>query len=309
MNEELNIQDDQIRVIGSARPVRNPGKPPGKPPRNPLLLWILAVVGVAVFAAVVLLAMRLRVTASSGEDVFGPVEFESQHISFQATVPPVLLSRDGQGPGTGPCVERIDTLLGGIPLQVLIPHGGEPSLKLGLPDAGDPSIILAAQAADVRRDNQGVAGSFVLQGRPLSWGLSEMGYCGIIEGVVRIGLADSSPLFEEATSSGGYFFRQVPLVDCGVPVGNEMADKSIRKALCDMAGEIFMAVTSSRESLRDFSQALVDLGVDNAVCLVDGPSYGFYRDVDGTVTKTGERTGVPSRYENYIVWSVPSSKR
>lgn len=74
---------------------------------------------------------------------------------------------------------------------------------IGVPDIFDKSIILATQAADVRADNGKIVGAFVVKGKPYSWGLS------------------NSPLFEEATEKGGYFFRQYPLVDKGVLVGNE----------------------------------------------------------------------------------------
>lgn len=43
-------------------------------------------------------------------------------------------------------------------------------------------------------------------------------YCGVIDGKLTVGVADNSPLFEEATEKGGYFFRQYPLVDNGVLV-------------------------------------------------------------------------------------------
>lgn len=37
-----------------------------------------------------------------------------------------------------------------------------------------------------------------------------------------------------------YFFRQFPLVENGVLVENEQKNKSVRKALCARAGQIFI---------------------------------------------------------------------
>ena len=50
----------------------------------------------------------------------------------------------------------------------------------------------------------------------MAWGLSKKGYVSIIEDKITVGVADNSPLFEEATEKGGYFFRQYPLVNNGV---------------------------------------------------------------------------------------------
>ena len=61
-------------------------------------------------------------------------------------------------------------------------------------------------------------------------------------------MADNSPLFEEATETGGYFFRQYPLADNGTLVENEPKGKSIRKALCDRNGEIMVVMSTWRAS-------------------------------------------------------------
>ena len=89
----------------------------------------------------------------------------------------------------------------------------------------DTTVIFAAQAADVRADNGGIVGAFVLKGEPKAWGLSKKGYCASINGQITIGMADNSPLFEQATEEGGYFFRQYPLVSNGEIVENELKGK------------------------------------------------------------------------------------
>ena len=91
----------------------------------------------------------------------------------------------------------------------------------------------------------------MLKGKPLAWGLSKKGYCAIIDGKVTIGTAENSPLFEEATEKEGYFFRQYPLVDRGTLVESELKNKTMRKALCDRDGQIFVAVSQTDESMHD----------------------------------------------------------
>ena len=164
--------------------------------------------------------------------------------------------------------------------------------------------MLAFQAADIRADNRKILGAFVLQGKPLAWGLSKKGYCAIIDGQVTIGVTDNSPLFEEATEKEGYFFRQYGLVDKGQLVENEPKNKTMRKALCDRDGQIFVAVSETDESLHDFAQALVDLGVDNAVYLVGSHSaFGWWKNEIGeTVYFSLDNHRQSYRNENYIIW-------
>ena len=74
-------------------------------------------------------------------------------------------------------------------------------------------------------------------------------------------------------------------VYCVVLVENELKNKSVRKALCSRYGQIFVAVTASDESYHDFSQALIDLGVKDAISLVGSKyAFGWWIDRDGVNT-------------------------
>lgn len=200
-----------------------------------------------------------------------------------------------------------DTLINDIPIKIFIPHNAEMSLYIGKMDKEDKSVIYVAQAADVRADNGGIVGAFVLNGEPKAWGLSKKGFCASINGEVTIGVAENSPLFEKATEGGGYFFRQYPLVSNGQVIDNEPKGKSIRRAICDRQGEIFMVETGSTESFHDFAQALADLGVDQAVYLVGSSAYGWAVDEAGTIHEFGEDNYYTGRRRmpqntSYIVW-------
>ena len=200
-----------------------------------------------------------------------------------------------------------DTIINDIPLKIYIPHNAEMTLQIGRVNPNDTTIVYVAQAADVRADNGGIVGAFVLKGKPMAWGLSKKGYCAAIDGKVFIGVAESTSLFERATERDGYFFRQYPLVSNGTIVENEPKGKSIRRAICDRWGEVFMVESQSLESFHDFSQALVDLGIHNAVYLVGSSAYGWSIDESGEKYEWGEPntyTGRRSMPKNtsYIIW-------
>ena len=107
--------------------------------------------------------------------------------------------------------------------------------------------------------------------------------------------------------NNGYFFRQYPLVKDGLVIDNEPKGKSIRRAICDRQGEIFMVETGTTESFHDFAQALADLGVDQAVYIVGSSAYGWAVDEAGTTHEFGEdnydtgRRRMPKN-TSYIVW-------
>lgn len=296
MKELKDIRDDQIRIVGE----EDQRKPIS---RNK---WIVVIV---VLGVIVLLAFIL----SGNHEVPTQQLSEPEPALFEPVVEPepVSVGREWLGRDVDPSqagfTEIRDTLINDIPIRIFIPHNAEMSLQIGRMNREDATIIYAAQAADVRADNGGIVGAFVLNGEPLAWGLSKRGFCASINGVVTVGVADNSPLFEQATEQGGYFFRQYPLVGDGVLIENEPKGKSVRRAICDRRGEIFMAESGTPESFHDFAQALVDLGVDQAVYLVGSSAYGWAIDESGTMHEFGEDNYYTGRRKmpkntSYIVW-------
>lgn len=286
INRIDEIQDDELRVIG-----RPSGSEDTRKPRK----WLWIVMAVAIVAAVVAATIIWSRKPGPGND---PVVFDSY---IKEKIEPLGNYADTTGKAY---TEHLELTINDIPLDIYIPHNAKPSLAIGTPDIFDKNIVLVTQAADIRADNGKINGAFVLAGKPMAWGLSKKGYVGIIDDKITVGVADNSPLFEEATEKGGYFFRQYPLVNNGVLVENEPKGKAIRKAICDRAGEIIVVMSISPESFHDFAQALVDLQVDNAVYLVGSDSYGFFRDKYDHLTQICEKRRERYKYENYIKWTI-----
>lgn len=287
-----DIRDDEFRVIGHSSQADTSAQ--DKRRRN---------LGVAVVSALIVIGIGILAM------VFWPKEApEDPNDGIFEDLPIVVepIQTEPFGAQTeASYTEKIDTVINDVQLSLYIPHNATPELTLGVPNRNDKNIILAAQAADIRRDNRKILGAFVLKGEPLAWGLSKKGYCAIIEGNVTVGVSENSPLFEEATEKGGYFFRQYPLVDNGKLVENEPKNKTMRKALCSRADQLFMAVSETDESLHDFAQALVDLGVENAIYLVGShSSFGWFIDAAGTKTLFAPDVHRGTyKNENYLIWN------
>lgn len=288
MGRNKDIRDDEIRIIGAPKPL-----PTSK-------VWIRASIAIVcvIIAGVLIFAFWPRRTDETADPV---VVFEPENAVVSEHEEPVKWLGEYSEP-TKAYTEHIRDTINDIPLDIYIPHNAVPELMVGVPDIFDKSIVMATQAADIRADNGKIVGAFVLNGKPLSWGLSKKGYCGIIDGKLTVGVADNSPLFEEATEKGGYFFRQYPLVDNGVLVENEPKGKSIRKALCDRNGEIMIIMTQTPESFHDFAQALVDMKIDNAIYTVGSTSFGYFRDKYDHFEQIYEKRRGGYKYENFIIW-------
>ena len=298
MKDEKDIRDDEIRIIGNTSPEHSS-------PRDRKVWTMVAVASVAVaLIAILCWVLLCRDNELSSDEYLEFEPYVESVASEQEKLQKIGCEVDSQARGF--CEIR-DTVINDIALRIYIPHNAKLSLHVGRMDKEDSTVIYTAQAADVRADNGGIVGAFVLAGEPKAWGLSKTGYCASINGKVTIGVAENTPLFEQATETGGYFFRQYPLVDNGVLVENNPKNKSIRRGICDRNGEIFMVESLSQESFHDFSQALVDLGVDNAIYLVGSSAYGWAVKEDGTLQDFGDENRYRGRHRmpkntSYIVW-------
>ena len=284
---QYDIQDTEIRIIGDSAPA--PRKRYG---------WLVLIGVLLAIAVDMVLLFTLRTNHSAEEGIF--------EQSIQQSVPHPLRGWLGSLDSISTqCVVTKDTTVNDIPMRLYVPLNVTPRLEVGYKCIDDTTRnLLLFQAADIRADNKKIVGAFVLRGKPLSWGLSKKGYCSIIGDEVTIGVADNSPLFEQATEVGGYFFRQYPLVSNETLVENELKSQSTRRGLCELEGKVVVVETFTPESLHDFSQALVDIGTTNAIYLVGSAAIGWHRTIDGRGIASGQWE--PRVYKNvsFIVWSL-----
>ncbi len=213
-----------------------------------------------------------------------------------ATEEPAIVS----GPKSSVAV--VDTVINGRGLMILEPMNATASLAVGTEVPADSTIILIAQAADVRGDNGEILGTFVLDGELISRGESKAGYCAIIGGQPQIGVADATPLLEQALTEGGYFFRQYPLVVGGQVIDNKPKGRAIRKALAEVGSKICVVVSREKLTFGEFSQLLVEAGVRNAIYLCGGDSLGFFTDSEGRRQRIDAEDAPLPENVSFIIW-------
>ena len=282
------IMDDEFRVLGTGSPA---GHGDDQRRRNRLI----TLVSLAIVALLGLGMILFWPKSEASDDVEGVFESRSEAEAF-AYLDTLTVET--------PCVVKLDTLVSGHLLKLFIPHRARARLAVGDLDEKDRRAVMSFQAADIRADNHEILGEFVLAGEQLGTGISKKGYCAIIDGKVSVGIGDSTPLLAETIAEGGYFFRQYALVEGGEPVMNKPRNSTFRKALCDMNGLVFVAVSAEKLTLDEFAKVLADLGVNHAIYLIGSDfAYGWTVDEDGHREEFGsEDLRLEYRKQSYILW-------
>lgn len=290
MNIKNNKKDNEVYILGSEGG-NSPKRKMSASRWAVLIVLCLLIIGGGLF---LYLTPREETTT---DYYFEPEGITEQSISVTTT--DTLKSNVEKG-----YIEVVQESINDVPLTLYIPHGASMSLTVGMPDRNDPSLIFAAMAADIRRDNKQIVGDFVLSGQRLARGVAKKGFCAIEGNKITIGVGESTPLLQQVLESGGSFFRQYPLVNNGELVENRPKNKSIRRALAVRNDRVMMVESENKESFHDFSQALIDIGVTDAIYLVGGDAYGWYYKDENTRQDFGELK--PDLPENisYIVWKT-----
>ena len=173
-------------------------------------------------------------------------------------------------------------------------------LSLDISEYADSTECFIVQAADIRKDNRKFVGDFVLNGEKLSSGKRKEGYCAIVDGRVTIGRSTVDEVMNDCMVNGGSFFRQYPLLVDGVMQPSNVKGKSIRRALAQNEDGLYIVMTEERESVHNFSEALVDMGMKNAISLVGGNQAYMYWMQDDECWESADLEKVDNR--NFIVF-------
>ena len=292
-----DINDDEIRIISSRD--RKPTHQPHKAKKRHKLVVISVVVAMILLAAIIYL---VRSGSDSTEKV-GELDFVTHEplVEKDEVEMPVAESVAAGSEARG-YVSISDTIVNQVPLKIFTPVNLTPTLHIGRDVLNDSTAKFIVQAADVRSDNGGLVGAYVLKGELKSKGQAKSGFCAIIGGKITVGVAESTSLLEEALDTEGYFFRQYPLVVANQIVENKPRGKSLRKALAELNGETVVIMSCNELSFHQFSQCLVDLGVSNAIYLVGGKTYGLAIDERDEKTEFGTFLSNMHENTNYMVW-------
>ena len=293
-SDPTDILDDEVRIIS---PTGEPPTPPSTcapAPRFPWWGWAAVAV---IIVLVLALALSIRCNTAYEDEEIGEARI-TEALEAEAAREATLTA----GTAAAPYTQLTDTIISGKKLTILQPHNAIAKLAIGdsILDAKEP--VLVVQAADVRRDNKQIAGAYVINGEMISRGEAKSGFCAIINEEITIGVAQNTPLLERATVEDGFFFRQYPLVYEGEVIENKPKNLSQRKALALLNEEVVVVLSHDKLAFNDFSQTLVDLGVQQAIYLIGSNAYLKARLQDGHIYEFGVRVTNGYTNTNYIYW-------
>ena len=282
-------QDKEVYILGSES-----GKDRKKGPGKNLIILI----GMLFAIIIAIIIFFLSKKEQAPEYYFEPEQtIQATHQSVSIATADSVKSMENIS-----YTEVFEETANDVPLLIYIPHNATMSLCVGMPDKSDSKIVFAAMAADIRKDNMQIVGDFVLAGRQIARGVAKRGYAAITDNKITIGIGESTPLLQQTIDSKGFFFRQYPLVSNGELVENKPKNKSIRRALAVSNERIIIVESKNRESFHDFSQALIDIGVSDAIYLVGGDSFGWYYNHEHVRQEFGkELPDIPDNI-SFIIW-------
>lgn len=268
-------EEDEIQVLGTK-------------PKKVCRKWVilLAVCTIITTIAVMCLLISKAVVNEGDTDIVRLKEETMQESCFLSEASTIKINEDS---------------INDVPLRIYSLVNLQAELSMELPSRKDTTVLFVSQAADIRKDNKGIVGDFILQGKQLATGKKKTGYCAIINGNISLGNSTGDEVKDYCINSKGHFFRQYVLVTDGEQQENRLKGKAIRRALAKQDDDLYIIESINRESLYDFSEALADIGITDALYLVGGDAYRFYRNSsNGQVYEYGERKPLPAM--NYIVF-------
>ncbi len=257
-------EEDEIQVLGSPAG----GK---RPVRNRWLWGIVVLLLVAVACIVCWWCLPDRNNRPVGEKVFP--NWEKNILQLDKKQQPLTDS------ATYARVSLLADTVNDVPMQLFVLEGTDVRLCIGLPSVQDTTLLMALPAADVRKDNLGIVGDFVLDGRRYGNGKRKEGYGALLQGQLFLGVSASDTVMNYCAERQGSFFRQYPLVIGGKIWPNRLKGKSLRRAVACKKDDprVYVVLSRQRESLYDFSEALADYGMLDALYLPGGDAYAFCR--------------------------------
>lgn len=303
-----DMSDDEIRILGTTPDDEKEPPPPDKR-RKIYAGCFSALIGIIFISIMVFYCLNEMkkenksadleyIQVSSSENLEKDLEARNMRTSQQTQQ--ISLQNDGFA-----YIVPTDTVVGHVAMQVLRPVGGRIELRTGPLPLDDPSVIMACQAADYRADNGQIVGSFVCRGELLARGHSKLGFCAIIGNEVTMGMSRETPLFERAVEQGGSFFRHYALVHDGALGERTPLGTSIRRALCYDGKSLFVVGSKERITYQALSEALIQMGVREAIALVGTREIPLYVDQQEhrfTGSLADRITLHPDAKASYLVW-------
>ncbi len=230
------MKEDEIQILGTSQ----------KKNRKRILWWFVSLVALLLTA----LAVTWGVTNVNRRNaVLNKVVADVTPLS--------ILSSQESG------LYTFDTEMNDISISTLHLVNMSTQLTQSVPEYKDSTMLLSVVATRKRA----VGSDLVIDGKLISRGKPMSGFCAIVNGNVAIGESKDDDVMNYCIEHGGSFFRQNMLVRNGEVLEVAIKGKAPRCALARQGNDMYVVYTSDEESVHDFAEAMVDIGVLDALLL------------------------------------------
>ena len=197
-----------------------------------------------------------------------------------------------------------DSILG-VALDFYAIHGLRANIEFEEPDTADTSVFLYCRSADHKADGKYI-GSLVVNGEEKQSDRSRLGYMGMVDDQMVIGISRFEDVKGYCKKKGGSFFRQFMLVSDGeIPHSFSLHGKVERRAIGRMDNTLYYIATRNKETLWDFADAIREYGFIDAIYITGGYDYGYCRTADGERHDIGNIEDYPHKKgKGVIPWLV-----
>lgn len=265
---------------------------PGKPSRQ----WLWFACGLIISALLCVAAVIGWRYYRTYQNIGVPVSTTSEQNIAKLQAP--------SGKATPKVTLTSDSVLG-VAMNFYEISGLKAEVTLEEPDTADNDVYLYSHCADYGKNNQ-YLGSIVMNGKQMQSDNSRLGYCGMANDNIVIGIARDEDVRDYVVEAGGSFFRQFILVSNGViPDKFHLHGKVERRGLGRIGEKLYYIETKHAETMWDFADALREYGFVDAIYITGGDDYSFYRTSDGVRHDIGDAEKYPHKKEHGVTpWIV-----
>ncbi len=240
------MREDEIQILGTSQ----------KKNRKRILWWFVSLVVLLLTALAVIWGVT---NANRRNAILNKVVADVTPLS--------ILSSQESG------LYTFDTEMNDISISTLHLVNMRTQLTQSVPEYEDSTMLLSVIATRKRA----VGSDLVIDGKQISRGKPMSGFCAIVNGNVAIGESKDDDVMNYCIEHGGSFFRQNMLVRNGEVLEVALKGKAPRCALARQGNDMYVVYTLDEESVHDFAEAMVDIGVLDALLLDENLTTIYFR--------------------------------
>lgn len=264
------MREDEIQILGK--------------PHHTRKKWWWWVIVAIIFVVAIMMLIIYTANNSRRQAVLKQVETDVNPLS-------VLQSQESG-------LYEFDTEINDLHIYTLHLVNMETALTQSTPEYADTTLLLSLVATK----KLPIAGDLVIDGKLMARGKPMKGFCAIVNGNVAIGETSDDDVLNYCIENHGSFFRQHMLVKDGKICDTPIKGKAMRCALARQGNDMYVVFAENEESVHDFAETLIDIGVLHAILLDEDLLTFYFKEEVKDMIYEPESIADPKEETNYLIF-------